>query len=357
VRIEEIRRNTPHYDDPQAPGVQEASLYVLADGPHKTRLEWRPGAAQDVALQVRGNPANAGPVVPRRFLAILSKDPPRAFRQGSGRRELARALVTEGAPLSARVFVNRVWEHHFGSGLVQTPSDFGTQGARPSHPELLDDLTARFLAHGWSLKWLQRQILLSATYQQASAARSLSSTDPQSIDPDNRLLGRMNRRRLEVEAWRDAMLAATGTLDRRVGGPSLNLSDPNNRRRTIYGTVKRRELNDLLRLHDFPDPTAHSPTRVPTTTPLQQLFVWNSPFIQQQAAALVQRLRTEVRGGTEDRVQRAYRLLYGRSATPSQVQRAVEFLTAGEPGETPTEARWQQYAQVLLGSNEFLFID
>jgi hypothetical protein len=350
---------------PQVPGVDEASLLVLADGPARTKLEWKPGVAQDVAVQVRGNPANLGPVVPRRFLAVLSPNPPPPFHQGSGRLELARAIVREGAPLAARVIVNRVWKQHFGAGLVATPSDFGAQGARPSHPELLDDLAARFIAGGWSLKGLHREIMLSATYQQAVGqaanlpdARAGWKPAPQEkVDPDNRWLWRMNRRRLEVEAWRDAMLAVSGTLRLERGGPPQDLGDSQNRRRTLYGTVKRRELNDLLRLNDFPDPTAHSPARVPTTTPLQQLFVLNSPFVQQQAAALARRLKAQAPGGIEARVWRAYLLLYGRPATDGQVKLAVEFLTAGRPEAPVSDAMWEQYAQVLLGSNEFLFVD
>jgi hypothetical protein len=350
AEIERLKK-TPYYETPPACGLEDASLYVLADGPHRTRLEYKPGVAQDVHVQVRGNPANAGPVVPRRFLAVLSAGEPQPFRQGSGRLELARAIVTEGAPLAARVIVNRVWKHHFGTGLVDTPSDFGAQGARPSHPQLLDDLTARFIASGWSLKWLHREIMLSAAYQQASG----HDERKHAIDPDNRWLWRMNRRRLEIEAWRDAMLAVSGTLVLERGGPSLDLGDAKNRRRTVYGTVKRRELNDMLRLYDFPDPTTHSPGRLPTTTPLQQLFVLNSPFVQQQSAALARRLKAEAPGSVEERVRRAYLLLYGRAATEGQVRVAVEFLQAEKPAEA--EALWQQYAQVLLGSNEFLFVD
>src|SRR5262249_23274070 len=147
---------------PLVPGVVDASLHVLADGPHHPKLEWRPGIAQDIPLQLRGNPSRPGPLISRRFLAVLSPTPSQPFRQGSGRLELARALVSEGMPLTARVIGNRAWKHHFGRGLVDTPSDFGSQGAHPSQPQLLDDLTARFIAHGWSLKWLHREILLSA---------------------------------------------------------------------------------------------------------------------------------------------------------------------------------------------------
>ncbi|HKB42155.1 MAG TPA: DUF1553 domain-containing protein, partial [Gemmataceae bacterium] len=355
ARIAYLRRTTPHFDTPLAPAVEDASLLVLADGPHKTKLEYKVGVAQDVPMQVRGNPANPGSVVPRRFLAVLSPEPPKPFRQGSGRLELAKAIVNEGGPLAARVIVNRTWEHHFGRGLVETPSNFGAEGARPSHPQLLDDLAARFVAAGWSLKWLHREIVLSAAYRQASA---IGQPAPQErIDPDNRWLWRANRRRLEAEAWRDAMLAVVGSLDRRVGGPSLDLGAADNRRRTLYGTIKRRELHDFLRLHDFPDPTTHSPGRTPTTTPLQQLFVLNSPFLQQQAETLSRRLQAEAPGGVEDRVRRAYLLLFARPATDAEVKLAVEFLRAGKPDAPVSAATWREYAQVLLGSNEFLFVD
>jgi hypothetical protein len=342
--IDAIKKTTPKFDAALVRGVIDSSLYVLPEGQHRTKLEYKPGVAQDVAVQIRGNPAAPGPIVPRRFLTVLSPEAPPPFKQGSGRLELARAIVKEGAPLSARVIVNRIWKQHFGSGLVETPSDFGVQGARPSHPQLFDDLTARFLKNGWSIKWLHREIVLSAAYQQ----KSNHDAKMHAHDPDNRFLWRMNRRRLDVEMWRDAMLTATGTLDLKQGGPSIDLSSAANKRRTLYGTVKRRELNDMLRLFDFPDPTTHSATRLPTTTPLQQLFTLNSPFMQQQANALVKRLRAEAKSDDEH-VRRAYRLLYGRLPTENQMRMAREFLVNDEA--------WLQYAHVLIGSNEFLFVD
>jgi hypothetical protein len=321
-----------------APGVVEESTIVLPDGPHRTRLtqERRP---RDLAVQVRGNPATLGPVVPRRFLAVLSGEP-KPFREGSGRPELARAIVGEGGALAARVIVNRVWAWHFGAGLVRTPSDFGTQGERPTHPELLDDLAARFVESGWSLKWLHREVVLSAAYRQAGRVRDAG-------DPDNRWLSRWARRRLDVEAWRDAMLAVSGTLDRRMGGPPASLDAPANDRRTLYGVVKRRELADVLRLHDFPDPTTHSPGRIATTTPLQQLFALNSPLVRARAQALARRLKAEA---TDDdgRVRRAYRLLYGREPTAAERGLGRDYLAASP---------WDDYAQVLLTSNEFVFVD
>jgi hypothetical protein len=352
AQITEIQQATPHFDAPQAYTVEDASLIVLADGLAATKLEYRPGEPQDVAMQLRGNPAKTGPVVPRRFLTVLSAGTPTPFRQGSGRLELAQAIVGDAAPLAARVIVNRIWRQHFGRGLVDTPSNFGAQGSLPTHPALLDDLAARFVAAGWSLKWLHREIMLSSAYRQSSGFDAAKDA----VDPDNRLLWRMHRRRLEVEAWRDAMLSVAGLLDGRPGGAAHELSAADNHRRTLYGLVKRRDLDDLLRLYDFPDATVHSPGRVPTTTPLQQLFVLNSDFMAAQAAALVARLRTE---GADDaeRVRRAHQLLYGRPATDGQVQVALEFLVTGGDDLAAREDSWRQYAQVLLGSNEFMFVD
>ena len=205
---------------------------------------------------------------------------------GSGRLELARAIADPANPLTARVLVNRVWQHHFGRGLVATPSNFGALGQRPTHPELLDWLASRFVAGGWSLKALHREILLSATYRQGSRFDARAHE----VDPANTLLWRMNRRRLEVEAWRDAMLAVAGRLDPTLGGPSISLDAPTNRRRTYYAAVSRHDLAPLLRLFDFPDPNITSGGRVETTVPLQQLFVLNSEFMAQTARALVDRL-------------------------------------------------------------------
>ncbi|MEX2560457.1 MAG: PSD1 and planctomycete cytochrome C domain-containing protein [Pirellulales bacterium] len=353
AQIEALRKATPAIDEPLAFAVDDASVHVLPDGPHRTMVEHRAGQVQDVPVHIRGNPLNPGDVVPRRFLAVLSQGAPQPFQQGSGRLELAQAIFDDAAPLAARVMVNRVWRHHFGRGLVETPSNFGAQGDRPTHPELLDDLAARFIASGWSLKWLHREIMLSAAWQQQSTPHAAG----QAVDPDNRHLWRMNRRRLEVEAWRDAMLAACGTLDRSIGGPPAELNEPANNRRTIYGTVKRRELADLLRLYDFPDPTAHSPARLPTTTPLQQLYVLNSPFIGRQAELLTARLQSERPADTKAQVSRAHQLLFGREPTEGETIIAHEFLAqAGSEPSAAAEA-WRQYLEVLLASNELMFID
>jgi hypothetical protein len=278
---------------------------------------------------------------------VLCRSQPAPFAQGSGRRELALAIASRYNPLTARVLVNRVWGQCFGRPLVGTPSNFGALGERPTHPELLDDLAVRFMDSGWSLKWLLREITLSAAYAQSGGTTQ--------TDPDNRLLGHMPRRRMSVEAWRDAVLSAAGRLDAAVGGPSIDPQDPGQRRRTVYSEVSRLDLNRMLALFDFPDPNTHSARRQETTTPLQKLFVLNSPFMAAQAAALAERLGREVAGGSPDgdrrRIHRAYLLLYGRAASEAEVRLGLAFLAGG--GST----RWRQYAQVLLAANEMLYVD
>ena len=350
-QIDQIRRETPDMEQPEVFGVIEASLQVLPDGPNRTKLEYQPDQPQDIAMHIRGNAAKTGAVVPRGFPAVLSPAGGKTFRHGSGRLELAEAIVTDAAPLAARVFVNRVWKHHFGRGLVPTLSNFGIQGERPSHPELLDDLAARFVAQDWSLKWLHREILLSAAYQQSSSAASREQ------DPDNVWLARMALRRLDIEGWRDAMLSATDELDLRIGGPSADLLKLDNRRRTFYGTVKRRELTDLLRLHDFPDPVSHVASREPTTTPLQQLFVLNSPLIRERSSGLLRRVRAAGVSGTAEQVRALVSFVFARDATPEEVSELLEFLAATQRDGATDEEAWTELAQVLLGSNELLFVE
>jgi len=327
------------------------------------------GEAANMKLHIRGNPNRTGDEVPRRFLTILANERPHEFSQGSGRIELARAISSSENPLTARVFVNRVWQQHFGRGIVATASNFGALGQRPTHPELLDYLARRFIALGWSLKALHREIVLSATYRQASVDVPANSA----LDPDNQLLWRMNRRRLDIEAWRDGLLSVAGTLDKSLGGPSGNLEAPDFHRRTLYGTISRHNLNSLLRLFDFPDPNITSERRTVTTVPLQQLFVLNSEFVIQRARVLAARV-TSAASDDVGRIREAYRILFGREPTTAERELGLAFLAEVVPVEdpaiggeskagtasAPTESglsRWEQYAQVLLGSNEFTFVD
>ena len=304
-------------------------------------------------VHIRGNPDTLGEEAPRAFLSILAGDKQQPFEKGSGRLELARAIAAPDNPLTARVMVNRIWKHHFGKGLVRTPSNFGALGEAPTHPELLDYLATRFIASGWSIKKLHREIVLSAAYQTSSRAEARN----EEIDADNKYLWRMNRRRLEVEAWRDAMLAVAGTLDPALGGPSTDLAAPDNRRRTLYGMVSRHELNPLLRLFDFPDPNITSDARTVTTVPLQQLFVLNSEFMVRNAKALAARL-SSLEKDEPGRIRQAFLLLYGRPVTERELALGMAFLSAPDDSQTrPTLSRWEQYAQVLLSANEFMFVD
>jgi hypothetical protein len=351
ARIATIKDTTPHYKVPLANGVEDAALYVISAGEGKgTKLDYHPGQARDLEVMKRGNPNQTGELVKRRFLSAFPAPDgkPREFSQGSGRLELAHALIEDAAPLTARVIVNRVWRHHFGRGLVGTPSEFGAQGEPPTHPELLDDLAARFIANHWSLKWLHREILLSAAWQQDSRASA-----SERVDPENRLYSRMLRRRLDIEPWRDAMLAASGLLDRKLGGASEPLNSEKNSRRTIYGTVNRDEIDPMLRINDFPEASAHSPARPETSTPLQMLFALNSSFLQQQADGLGQRVQEASSCDLQERVRRAYSFAYQRLPTPKELTLAARFFEAREEDA----AAWSEYAQALLASNEMLFLD
>src|SRR2546422_3637538 len=197
--------------------------------------------------------------------------------------------------------VNRLWGLFFGRPLVRTPSNFGHSGMLPTHPELLDDLAVRFMEHGWSVKALAHEIVMSSTYRQSSRATSRQS----SADTANELLGRMNLRRLSIEQWRDAVLFVTGELEA-GGGKSLELDDPANRRRTVYARISRLKLNDLLMQFDYPDANVHAEKRSVTTTALQKLFVLNSPFMLSQAKALAARLTSKPQESNRARVDRAY---------------------------------------------------
>jgi cytochrome c553 len=337
------------YAGPTMTAVRDAGARVNGDDPAWTVVDYTPGTYRDLPIYLRGNPSKPGDVVPRHFLTVLSKGEPKSLRTGSGRLELADAIVTDAAPLAARVTVNRVWGWLMGRGLVGTPSNFGLAGERPTHPELLDDLAARYVANGWKTKWLVREIVLSATYRQSSRA----DAETVSRDPDDRWLGRAPVRRLELEAWRDAMLLVSGRLDLKGGGPSDNLDDTRAARRTVYGKVSRQRPPDIHRLFDLPDPKAHGEKREPTTTPLQQLYFLNSPFVRQAAEAVVQ--KTVVTGRTPVEMADAlYRQVLSRSATPAEAAAAIKLAT---PTAVAGQPAWELVAQMLLASNEFLYLD
>jgi hypothetical protein len=307
---------------------------------------------------IRGNPNNRGETVPRQFLQVIAGDKRQPFAKGSGRLELAQAIASRDNPLTARVMVNRIWLHHFGAGLVRTPSDFGLRGEVPTHPELLDWLAATFMEQGWSVKKMHRLIMLSNTYQQAS------DDNPAGVkaDPENRLLWKMNRRRLEFEALRDGLLAAAGRLDTTRGGPAVDLTGaPFPRRRSVYGFIDRQNLPGLFRTFDFASPETSTPQRFTTTVPQQALFLMNSPFVIEQARHFVNRADVTALAKDEARIDRLHRLAFGRPAEPDEIALGLRFLaTAGKAA--PMKAAqllspWEQYGQVLLLANEFAFVD
>jgi len=302
----------------------------------------------DPRLFVRGNPSSPGEQVPRQFLKALEGDERQRFAHGSGRLDLAKAITSPNNPLTARVLANRVWLYHFGEPLVASPSDFGLRTAPPTNPELLDYLATTLIDSGWSLKALHRTILLSATYQQASADRP----ECRQVDPDNKLLWRMNRRRLDLEQMRDTLLTLSGRLDSTMYGRPTNMAaDPANRRRTVYGMVDRQSLPGIFRTFDFASPDQSTERRPFTTVPQQALFGMNSPFVVQQARDVVAQLA----GSEEEKLSALYQAALGRLPNANEQAAARGFLAS--PPEGSQLNAWEQLAQVLLLTNELMFID
>jgi mono/diheme cytochrome c family protein len=318
---------------------------------------------------VRGNSGNHGDEVPRQFLSILSGEHRQPFQNGSGRLELAEAIASPTNPLTARVIANRIWMYYFEQPLVNTPSDFGLRSEPPTHPELLDYLASTLVENNWSLKSIHRLILTSATYQQSSAERP----DGRQIDPENRLLWRMNRKRLDFEALRDALLAASGQLDAAIGGPAVDLFEqPWPKRRTIYGRIDRQNLPNLFRTFDFASPDTHSPQRYTTTVPQQALYMLNSPFVRDQAHHLATRPEL-MSDDASVRIQRLYQTALSRPPTERELELGRAFLATEEStaaggdakpegapnpnGEQTALSSWERLVQVVLLSNEFVFVD
>jgi Protein of unknown function (DUF1549)/Protein of unknown function (DUF1553)/Planctomycete cytochrome C len=274
----------------------------------------------DLPLAKRGSPFNLGDPVPRHFLSVLSETPA-PLSHGSGRLDLAEQIVQQ--PLAMRVIVNRIWRGHFGTGIVDTPSNFGITGDRPSDPELLEYLAQTFIDNGLSIKKLHREIMLSSVYQLSddNVAENFEK------DPDNRLYWRANRRRMDAEEIRDSILAVAGDLDTKIGGPSAPLG-PEFERRTVYGKVSRYRLDEYLQLFDFPSPNLSAEKRFATNVPLQRLFFMNSDFVQQQAELLARKIEAEP--DNTARIQKAYQLILGRAATPEEVKVGLDYL-ANEP--------------------------
>ncbi len=273
----------------------------------------------NLKVSKRGSPYNLGDEEPRHFLSVLSESDPTPFSKGSGRLELADAILKQ--PLSMRVIVNRVWKGHFGTGLVDTPSNFGVAGERPTNPELLEYLAQRFVDQKLSIKQLHRDIMLSAVYQ-LSTEYSAPNFEK---DAGNRLYWRADRHRMTAEQIRDSLLMVSGSLDDKMGGPSTALS-PSFARRTVYGKVSRYKLDDYLQLFDFPSPNLSAERRFTTTVPLQRLFFMNSDFMQQQGELIARRIATEPNNTA--RIQKAYSLIFGRGPSDVEIKTGLAYLSA-----------------------------
>ncbi len=330
----------------------------------------------DVKVHVRGSTQTLGELAPRGFLRVVTGDrPPAIPATASGRLELARWVASADNPLTARVMVNRVWQHHFGEGLVRTPDDFGTRGERPSHPELLDWLANQFVKDGWSLKSLHRLILLSDTYQMASRPVPAGAA---TVDPDNRLLSHFPRRRLDAEAIRDGMLAVAGTLDRTAGGSLLangNFEYVNNdqsraaarydnARRSLYLPVIRNNVFDFFQTFDFVEPHVANGKRAVTVVAPQALYLMNNPFVAKQSAAFAEVL-LKLPADDAGRVTAAYERAYGRPPTTEEVARALGFVGRYAAGLEAVESdaakrrprAWAAWCQAVFASSEFVYVE
>ncbi len=332
---------------------------------------------QDTRIASRGDAHQLGEFAPRGFLSAINYEkPPEIEPDSSGRRELADWIANEKNPLTARVYVNRLWHFLFGDGIVATTENFGARGDAPTHPELLDYLATRLIANQWSTKKTIREIVLSRVYQLASA------TDPKAgeLDADNKLLWRANRRRMEVETIRDTMLQVAGNLDASRGGPSLPLTaqnvhtiapffleddtvieDPIKNRRTVYQPVMRNSQMapvDILNLFDFKDPDQVIGTRIPTVVPTQTLYLLNSPFVKEEARLLAARLLKDASLDDKGRVSELMLIALNRPATERDVQQARQFIAAAmkkAPAENALETAWARYCHAILVSSEFLY--
>lgn len=323
------------------------------DSPPRAMIVQDTDPLYDPHIFVRGNPTQQGKPVPRQFLELLSPGQREAFKNGSGRLELARSITSTQNPLTARIIVNRVWMYHFGEPLVSTPSDFGKRSSQPTHPELLDHLASRFVKEGWSLKQLHRWIMTSNTYQQASLA------DPQSrkIDPENRLLWKAHRQRLDFEAMRDSLLAISGRLSPRLGGRPVDVANsPQSQSRTVYGLIDRQSLPGAFRAFDFASPDQSNERRSRTMVPQQALFAINSPFVIVQAKALATRPELISLADNSARVSAIYHTVLLREPTSVELAESLEFVN-GAKDESSQLTVWEQLAQVLLASNELMYLD
>ncbi len=319
---------------------------------------------------VRGDYNSPGEEAPKAFPAILSTFDTKPNFTGSGRLQLAEWLTQPEHPLTTRVIVNRVWQWHFGEGLVRTPDNFGVTGDKPSHPELLDFLSREFVKRGWSVKTMHRLLMLSSAYQMASNNTDLADN----ADNDNRLLTRFNRRRLSVEELRDGLLAIDGSIDLTMGGTlqkgrgtdgennqgRLSLNPEKLNRRTVYIPLRRANLPTLLNLFDFGDATSMTGKRLLTNVSTQALFWLNSEFLTDRSATLAKALLADPSLNDSTRVESLYRRVLNRQAEKSELEQALKYIAVFKQkssGENADAKAWQSLCRVLMASNDFLYVD
>jgi hypothetical protein len=318
----------------------------------------------NVRLHIRGNHKNLGDEVPRRFLQVIAGERQEPVRSGSGRLHIAEWMASDRNPLTARVMVNRIWKHHFGQGIVRSADNFGKMGEPPTHPELLDYLASRFVESGWSVKAMHRLIVLSSVYQMSSAA----SEQAKKTDPANKLLQHMPVRRLEAEAIRDSMLTVSGSLDRKLFGPSVPpyispwqdgrgkpVSGPldGNGRRSLYIQVRRNFVTPMFLAFDYPVPITAIGARTVSTVPSQALMMMNNEFIYGQAARWA-RSELSTPADSETRVQRMYAAAFARPASADEVANIVSFV--GRQSARSDADVWTDVAHVLFNSAEFIYV-
>lgn len=364
----------------ELPGAEEIEtnldeLAARAPEPVPLAMAVKDGTPQNCKINLRGDYKKPGEEVFRGFIKVVGDCAKPLPGDQSGRLQLAEWIANERNPLTARVMANRIWSHLFGRGIVATPDNFGALGEPPSHPELLDYLAMRLIENGWSTKKLIREIMLSAVYRESSDFDSIANEK----DPDDALLWRMNRRRLPVESIRDSMLFISGTLDMKMGGPSLETNGPmrgvsaavtdlnfaDNKRRSIYLPILRNDLPDMFQAFDFNDPHAMSGRRFSTTGPTQALFMMNSPFVTRVSGEWASQLLSHSDWTDSIRVERAFEQAFCRAPSLREQRATLEYLQRHESliqrtvdeAETRRKITWQSFCQVLFASAEFRYLD
>jgi hypothetical protein len=340
-KAQELKRKIDEHQV-NAPGAPPRAMVVRDGNPVKPRV------------LIRGDANRPGKEVDRQFLAVLEGPEREPFKQGSGRLELAQEIVAADNPLTARVLANRTWMHHFGDPLVATPGDLGIRSEPPTQQALLDYLANFAREQGWSVKELHREIMLSSTYQQQSAERE----DCRAADPENRLYWKANRRRLEFEALRDSLLLVSGKLDSEMGGRPVEIAkSPYTPRRSVYGFIDRQDLPNLFRVFDVASPDISVDRRVRTTVPQQALYLMNSPPIIEQAQALAARNEIASAASPAEKITALYQILFQRAPAAEEITIGEQFTHAAQDDSTTKLNAWEQYAQLLMLTNEFLFVD